>query len=340
MNYSQNVTIDIKKLFLSNSRSSPLADIFNLYLIVPMGISGSLFNLICLIILVQKPFRNIGLFKYVIVYTASCLITALSQIFFFCFSNSLLYEVSLSYIGRIYKCYITASFVTTFFFFFSNLLDIFINLERTINFSSKYQNFKQISPYKICLIGFIACLIINIPNNMAQELVSTQDLYIKLRYCVETSFSKTTYGKVLLYVSFMIQGPLLLVLVIITNISSMISFKSFLKRKSKVTVQVILTESQLKKQKWKEKTERRLLFMTFYLTLFSFVILLVQFVAQLVIFLLLHNFSNEMGGWFIFLFAFVIALKQLSNIFFYYHFNENFKKSILNCQLRTKKLIQ
>ena len=62
----------------------------------------------------KKSFKKIGLFKYLIVYTASCIIVAFSQIFFFYFSAYQFYDLAMTYFGRIFKCYIAASSVTPF----------------------------------------------------------------------------------------------------------------------------------------------------------------------------------------------------------------------------------
>ena len=331
-NKTINVTIHLKLLFLKGIRSSYTTDMLILCVIVPMGILGTIFNTICLIIFMKKSFKKIGLFKYLIVYTASCIIVAFSQIFFFYFSAYQFYDLAMTYFGRIFKCYIAASSVTPFFFFYGNVIDVLINFERAINFSYKLQRIKQISPYKICFVAFIVCLFINIPNNLAQEVVPTEELYIKLRYCYETSFSVKPIGRILLYLSFIIEGPVLLILVIVSNILSIVSFKSFVRRKAATQINDIqnLSRLNLKKKKKMEKLDKNLLWMTFYLTLFSFIILVIQFIAQLIIFIFINFFDRPTSGWLIFLFIFIMAVKQFSNIFFYFHFNRNFRKTILS----------
>ena len=111
-------TQDLKLLFLNGIRSSYTIDMLILCLIVPMGILGSIFNTISLIIFMKKSFQKIGLFKYLIVYTASSIVVALSQIFFFYFSAYQFYDLAMSYFGRIFKCHIATSSITPFFFFY------------------------------------------------------------------------------------------------------------------------------------------------------------------------------------------------------------------------------
>lgn len=183
----ENKTIDFKTLFLTGFSSSWLADTLNFYLQFPFGLLSTFFNLFSLIIFYRIKFKN-SLYKYLQVYTASSLIIAITQMFFFTFSAYLIFEISSSYVVRIFRCYIVSSYVTIFLFFYSNALDVIINIERIIKYSNKYEKFSKISPYIVCFILFIICFIISIPNMMAQDMVSDQDLSIKLHYCVPSAF--------------------------------------------------------------------------------------------------------------------------------------------------------
>lgn len=105
----------------------------------------------------------------------------------------------------------------------------------------------------------------------------------------------------------------------------------FLRRKLRTTIRKNedLTPKKVKKLKKIEQRDRNSLAMTFSLTLFSFFNLLVQFTCQLVIILfdkVIDNFNTE---WFLFIYSFVVALKQFTNIFFLYYFNHNFRKMLL-----------
>ena len=156
-------------------------------------------------------------------------------------------------------------------------------------------------------------------------------MYIKFRYCTESSFSLKPIGRVLLYLSFIIEGPLLLVLVFVSNIFSIASFKSYVKRKAQAQINDAQNGSTVNSKKKIEKLDKSLLWMTFYLTLFSSFILMIQFISQLIIFIFTNLYDRSTSGWFIFLFLFIMAVKQFSNIFFYFYFNRNFKKTITFC---------
>jgi hypothetical protein len=324
-----NKSSDFRSLFLDSIRNTWIAEIFYLYLIVPMGILGTILNIITLIIYYQNK-KKLPLFKYLIVYSACCVIIAIIGILFFYVCPYQLFDLAVSYFGRIFKCYILSS-NGNFLFFYINSLDVLINFERTLNFCYKFQKLKEISPYKICLVVLILCLIINIPNNMAQEMVQTEDLPVKLKNCVATSFALKPYGKILLLVSFFIQGPLLLLLILISNILSVLSFKNFMKLKAeilKINKQQLeqMTSNEEKKLRKYEKLDKNLLKMTFFMSLFSFVNLFIQFVANTFILVFPNQFNNFITGSIMFIFVFVVCLKQFLNFFFQYYFNLKFKK--------------
>ena len=162
---------------------------------------------------------------------------------------------------------------------------------------------------------------------MAQEMVSDKDLPIRLQFCKATSFALTSYGKILLIISYIIQGPVVLLLIIITNVWSIISFRNFLKRKLNMTIKsnVETNQETIKKQKKIEKRDRNLLKMTVFLTLFSFVLLLIQFTCQLITFVFINLLSNQIAGLIIFMYLLAMTLKQFTNIFFYFLFNRSFR---------------
>ena len=105
-------------------------------------------------------------------------------------------------------------------------------------------------------------------------MVDETELFVKLRYCTPTLFSQTSYGKVLLFLSYFIQGPFILFLIIFTNAISIYSFRMFHKRKLRATIRSTEehTPEKIRKQKKIEHRDKKLLGMTFSLTWFSFFI--------------------------------------------------------------------
>ncbi len=166
------------------------------------------------------------------IYTLASLIVSCSLMFCIIFALYTFPKLLLAYITRIFSCKIFPSFVTAFFFFFGNVLDIFINIERALCFSTKFERFKKISPYIISLILLIVCALINGPVYFLYDTVDDSQLPSLLKLCKFSQFSKSSLSRLLLMISFVLQGPVALMLVIVTNVIAMISYRRFLKRKA------------------------------------------------------------------------------------------------------------
>ncbi len=117
----------------------------------------------------------------------------------------------------IYICNLTNWFYLLFFFF-GNCLDILLNLERALEYSNGYAKIKQISPYFICFIILVLCIIIHIPSDLAASHTPDDQLYVKLRLCYATTFATNSITKLILIVSYIIEGPFVMVLAVGSNI--------------------------------------------------------------------------------------------------------------------------
>jgi hypothetical protein len=219
----------LNSLLLSNLRTTYLTDALNLYLIVPMAILGTYFNFVTLTILSKKSFRKMNIYKLMLIYSLISFIITLFMIFFFFYTSHILFEISISEIGRIYSCDLINWFLM--FFFYGNCIDILINVERALSFSNKFDKLKQTSPFLICFIVFIICVVIHLPSDLSQSFTSNDELYVKLRLCYVTSFATQPITRLILLISIIIEGPVVMILVIGSNILAFVSYKSFLKRK-------------------------------------------------------------------------------------------------------------
>jgi len=332
----------LNSLLLANIRTTYIKDAFSLYLLEPMGVIGTLLNLITFIILSKKKFNNKNIFKLMKIYNLISLGITLISSFNFLSSPHILFQLTISKIGRIYSC-IVIPWLYIFFFFFGNCLDILMNLDRALNFSAGYQRIKQISSYWICFIVLIICLIIHMPSNLVYEVTPDDQLYTRLRLCYLTSFAVQPVTKIILLVVYIIEGPVVMILVIGSNILAYASYKAFMKRKLMTTSvafnvntqqlaitthAVELTKIEKRRKAKREKINKRLLKMTIYLTIFSIVSHLIQFAAQLIIFVFSPYVSVTVFLWAQFSFIFIVVFKHFFTIFFY--FNINFKAA-LNC---------
>jgi hypothetical protein len=329
-NSNRNISY-LNSLLLANIRATYLTDSLNLYFTVPMTIVGTFFNFITLKILMKKSFRlNINIFKLMFIYSLISFIITFYMIFIY-FLNSpyFFFELSISLFNRIYSCGLINWFLLLFFFY-GNCIDILINLERALTFSLRFEKLKKTSTYLICFIVFIICVVIHLPSDLSQTYTSNDELYVKLRLCSATSFATQPITRLILLISIIIEGPVVMILAIGSNVLAFISYKSFLKRKQ-TTLELTrfnndhqLTDFQQRKIIKNEKINQKLFKMTFYLTIFSIITHMIQFGTQLL--LILFSTNNKLVyAWFFFIFSFIIIFKNFCSIFFYYYFNVKFK---------------
>lgn len=329
----------LNSMLLANLRTTYLIDALRLYLIVPMAIIGTLLNTMSIYILFSKSsFKNINIFKIMKIYNLTSLILTFGSLFVFLYTPYILFDLSISKIGRIYTCNIIY-LILVLFFFYGNCLEIIMNLERALSYSSGYQKIKQISQYLICFIVCIICTIIHIPSVLATSYTPDDQLYVIFRLCSSTEFANNPKTKFIILVDYLIEGPIVMFLIVGSNILAYISFKSFLKRKQdSINNSVELTQSKKIKQAKNEKINQKLLMMTIYLTIFSIILNLIQFGAELIR-LFPESIDLLLYSWARFMFLFIAFIKHFFTIFFYYHFNSKFKRTLLSliCKKINKK---
>jgi len=208
-----------------------------------------------------------------------------------------------------------------------------MNLERALSFSNKYQKLKQTSPYLICFIVFILCIIIHIPSDLAGNYTPNEQLYVTLRLCYATKFATAPVTQLILIASYVVEGPVLIILAIGSNLLAYVSYKSYMKRKEQLTDNgrsTELTENEKRKIEKKEKMKKKMLIMTICLSIFSIISHLIQFGTQLMVFIFSIYFTPLVLIWARFIFTFIVIFKHFFTIFFYYYFNLNFKSILLS----------
>jgi hypothetical protein len=335
MSNSTNISL-LNKLLLANIRTTYLTDSLKLYIILPMAIIGSFFNFIALKILNKRPFRIMNIFKIMFIYSLISFMISVFLVFIFLYTPYILFELSTSQLGRIYSCNLTNWFLLLFFFY-GNCIDILINLERALSYSIKFEKLKKTSPYLICFIVFIICVLIHLPSDISQSFTSNDELYIKLRLCYATAFATQPITRLILLISIIIEGPVVMILVIGSNILAFVSYKSFLKRKQTALElssfnnnrAIIHQQTSIERRKLdkNEKMNQKLFKMTIFLTIFSIITHIIQFGAQLVIILFSSN-NTLVYSWAFYIFTFMVIFKHFFTIFFFYNFNIKFKVGI------------
>ena len=67
-----------------------------------------------------------------------------------------------------------------------------------MKFKHKHKKSKKASPLKISLNAFTFCIIIHWPNFLVKKVASDEILYKLFKLCIETNFSLSLHGEILL----------------------------------------------------------------------------------------------------------------------------------------------
>ena len=232
---SSNVSKEIKEIFLEKLGSTWLYDSLYFFLIVPMGIVGVLLNCISFVIFLKKGLRELNFYKYFQVYALTGVVLSLILSFSFMHSPHFLFEISISMYSRIFKCLIEASYVLPLFLFFSNALNILLNIERASSFSENLKSFKRISPYSACFCLFMICAVINLPmyflidtvsDEYINEALSVREKAFQIKgLCIRNPGSLNLFGIIATWFSFVVKELVTFILDVASNIVAIICFK-------------------------------------------------------------------------------------------------------------------
>ena len=99
--------------------------------------------------------------------------------------------------------------------------------------------------------------------------MSVSELLTHLNICKWSQFTWSPLGQLLLMISFILEGPVNLIIIVLTNIKAVASYTRFLKRKAQVMNQTAnninrkTAATQTKTTKKEEEMNKKLLVMTF-----------------------------------------------------------------------------
>jgi len=332
-----NSTFDLEAYILEIVAMNTYTDKLFLCLVLPMSMLGFVFNSISFGIFCKKEFRNISLFKFLQIYTLASSIGSFGLIFCFYASPYTFPELLLTSGSRIFNC--KGFFVILNIYVFENILDIFINIERAVCFSTGFKRYKLTSPYIICSIIFFISILVQGPLYFIYHILTDSELEDRIhntslpnRYkniCELSKFTLSLPGEIVLMVTFFISGPVVLVLSIVTNLIALISYKRFMARKKNLTAQPQnnqKNESQIKKEKEKEDNERKLLYMTCFLSIYSCINHAIQFATEFIAFI--AALDPKIVAWYFFFGFGSISVKHLLNIVIFAFFNKRFKEAL------------
>ena len=327
-----NIT-DLHELFLLQIESSWFNDSLYLFLITPLAIFGTITNAICVLIFLKKEFKSINLFKYYLIYSLNSFAISTTMMLSFLLAHRYFFDLSISLLARVFSCLIFPSFVSILFFF-GNILDIAVNLERASSLSVTYKKFSKISPYLVSFIGLVFSTLVEIPSMFMERVSTDQEIndaqynYNKLKTfdtCPNTLIATPIFETSFIILEYTIKDVITLILVIGSNVSSFILFKKFFNKK-KALIQSPVIENDSEKPSILNKNketlmEQRLVIMTCTLTAVSFILLMFHLFVEVV-----HHFTHDTN--IVVLIYIIVGFKQCVNIFFFYSFNSNFRKAL------------
>ncbi len=268
-------------------------------------------------------------------YTLNGLIgSALTALYFIAFTPRF-FNLSTTYFSRVLRCKII-NYVSPSIICHRYILDIIIISERLIYFD-KSSLFRYIFKYDsklvtslLLTISFIVCLPtvfqLRIRNDYEFDFKQLDYNTLKeFEYCDKEPFSETLLGKGLTLMAFLFRDFFTLIIEILIAFRSLKLYHSFLEKKAAI----IPNKRVVTKNSVAVNEERKSRILNKNLTKMTLVMTCGSIFSHTIGFGFALTFLFNRNQPFLFLACiFVILLKNSLNIFFFYFFNKNFKKSI------------
>lgn len=296
-----------------------LIDTLYLFLIVPLASLGVLSKIISFVVFNRKEFKKNSHYTYLKIYALICLFIDFHLILFISHLPYYLFDLSISEFARVFRCLMVPSYGLKLLAFVSNSMDIVLNLERASNFNINLKFFKKLSPYLVCFILCLICFLINFPSSYLLRISDAYELFSKFEFCQKTEFSQSLIGYSISITIFLIEGPLLLILVVLSSFLAHFSMKSYFSNK---TESIIINESSSMTKKI-NNLEKRITFITILITFFSFCFHLILFNLNVCFFIL--NVDKSIYIFLHFVIILVLAIKS-SCLVLVFFLNKQFKK--------------
>jgi hypothetical protein len=309
--------------FYQKIGSTWIIDSINLYLVSPTGFAGFLLNLASFGIMLKINQSTTKLYIYLRYYSLNSALMCLIGAFTFVSSSPRYFPYFTNYYAMFYKCRIF-NFVGASFYFFGNLLDILIALERLCIFLPFFKAISwRFSSLKfICPLLFF-CFFVNL-NSFFSIYVQTESEFIQeaqtnlnsLSYCGYTEYAYSFPRKILVVIIVVVRDVLTIVLEIVLSFLAIYYCVNYSRRSTSNNVnrsRVIIGKRLLK------------------------MILAILFMSNLSHFVVASTYLtgfntdfNRPPGYFYLLFLsnLSICFKHFSNIFLFFVFDANFRNVV------------
>ena len=311
------------QLFFAKIHSSWLLDSLYLFVLTPLSAVSIVLNMlsfatlstICAATSTNNDHK--ATYQYLRVHSLNNMLGSLVALFSFVSFSPRYFAFALGLAARYYRCVVLIAAATTVYFF-KNVLDMVIALERLSLLVTWLRRFRTKSPQLLCLGVFVACALVNSPSNFIAQPKSdadffniTTDLY---PYCEQLVFFKSSLGKSITLGLFVVRDLMPIVVEITFSVLAVQQLHRF-RRESKIrhddAIVALLAES-----------ERQLVVITLY-------ILIVSLAIHVIVFIFSLSFSfgvlNVFAGWLTFLATLSVLLGFLLNFFIIYFHSRVFR---------------
>ena len=355
MNFSNQTGYIIDEKLYKRIGSTWVIDGFYLAVISPIGLIGFILNLVSFGVLCKVKIKETKLYQYLKIYSLnSSLICLICGLLFTTYSPRYFPDFT-NYLVKIFRCRVYGYGMLSLFFF-NNLIDILIIIDRISIFINRLKKFRSIKIYIFLPILFILCFFINSSFYFTFEITPNEIFFTSnsMNYCDQTEYGKSRIGSIVNLIVIFIRDILTLIVELICNVLAIYNFYKFKnmslhkfaitinkndsssnlsnihqKQTNQTPINTTITNTpvnieQSRIEKRKHATQQ-LLLMTIILSIFSFLIHLIA--AFIFTFLVLIFFEDRLIYFSIVAFGcFSMAFKHFSTIFIFYFFNSNFKK--------------
>jgi hypothetical protein len=234
---------------------------------------------------------------------------------------------------KYYRCFVF-NFVGSTFFFFSNMLDIIIGLDRITIFNDQAKLINKISLLKLCSFAFLFSFIVHFPTYfffyVRSDVEFEQEAILNLNqftYCGQTSFLNSSIGSILTIVIVLIRDIAALIIEIVFGCICVHYYRKKLQNSNLRLLNLHIRQGKKNQLKKRNENGRRLMLMIISMSLTSIIshfIVIVAYAFSIVPVLrknIIYFYSICFSG-------LSINLKHSSNYFLFYIFNRNFKNML------------
>ena len=306
-------------------------DIAYVYALTPTSLASFGFNCLTFAILLDKKFNLSIIYSYLRLYIFNSLIISFILTTTFVSNTYRIFSFTNTFGSITYGVYVFTPILTVLYFY-SNLLEICIIMERTEKYlPTQYRLIKNSYFNKVCLGLFIFSVVLNIPTFIscytAVENVHVADNSTRSIYFWGISdFSASVYGKVITFVIFFIRDFFFLFLKLVLNVISVFLIHKYLAKLNDSSKLNIIGLSKIKvKKPYLSNTDKSLTKMVITATILS--------IVENTFFALANGYYliviDKVSGYLILASYMAVALKHGSNFFVFLAFNQSFRTTFM-----------